>query len=267
MNQKVGVVIPTLFRRNEYLRECIESVRSAGDVYLMLLGPRSPDLSEFEGLIDEFVEEPHSGSLASKLDFALRSLPPYLHYLTWIGDDDLLEPGSIDRSLAVMEANSGVVMTFGACRYIDAKGDQLGINNSGNWAIWLMRFGPFLAPQPGSLYHREAYIDCGGLDHELSLAFDYDLAMNLLQVGTVYFIDHIQSSFRWHSDSLSVKSRTVGLLEAESIRRRYATKTPARYIVRSLNPLITFLAKVAAKFLSLRIARLGPLELGSPKIE
>lgn len=248
MNQKVGVVIPTLFRRNEYLRECIESVRSAGDVYLMLLGPRSPDLSEFEGLIDEFVEEPHSGSLASKLDFALRSLPPYLPYLTWIGDDDLLEPGSIDRSLAVMEANSGVVMTFGACRYIDAKGDQIAINKSGNWAIWLMRLGPFLAPQPGSLYRKEAYIKCGGLDHELSLAFDYDLAMKLAAYGKLRHLPNVQASYRWHDGALSVSLRDRSVSEARQVRKKFATG-PWRAILPAINSTVGFATSFAGKLL------------------
>ena len=245
----VGVVIPTLFRRNDYLLACISSVRAAGNTYILLMGPQSSNSRNFTDLADDFIEEPSEGTLSAKIDFAMRSLPKNLEYITWIGDDDLLEEGSMDRATAILDSNPEAVMTFGACRYIDAQGKQIGINKSGRWAVWLMKFGPFLAPQPGSLYRRFAYENCGGLDSSYSLAFDYDLAMNLKVQGDILYLPFFQASYRWHQDALSVGQRGRSVQEAQLVRIKHSSGL-ARVIVAAVNPIVSVTTQIAGLLLA-----------------
>jgi hypothetical protein len=37
----------------------------------------------------------------------------------WLGDDDLLEPGSLTATVAALDADAGAVVAYGSCRYID----------------------------------------------------------------------------------------------------------------------------------------------------
>ena len=213
------------------------------------MGPKSSNSRKFKDLVDDFIEEPSEGTLSAKIDFAMRSLPKNLEYITWIGDDDLLEEGSMDRATAILDSNPEAVMTFGACRYIDAQGKQIGINKSGRWAVWLMKFGPFLAPQPGSLYRRFAYENCGGLDSSYSLAFDYDLAMNLKVQGDILYLPFFQASYRWHQDALSVGQRGRSVQEAQLVRIKHSSGL-ARVIVAAVNPIVSVTTQIAGLLLA-----------------
>jgi GT2 family glycosyltransferase len=114
-----------------------------------------------------------------------------------------------------------VVMVYGDCRYIDQGGNELFINRSGEVARKLLGYGPQLIPQPGALWRRDAFEAVGGLSADFDLAFDYDLFMKLKREGTIAYIPQILASFRWHPDSLSVKSRWKSAKEASRVRIRH----------------------------------------------
>ncbi|MBW8870871.1 MAG: hypothetical protein JF618_01400, partial [Leifsonia sp.] len=52
---------------------------------------------------------------------------------------------------------------YGGCDYIDENGAKVWQNNSGPWAAPLLRIGPDLVPQPGSLFRRSAVEEVGEL--------------------------------------------------------------------------------------------------------
>jgi hypothetical protein len=247
----VGLVIPTLFSRDDYLRDCIQSVRASGDVYILLMGPKRNNWEQFTSLVDQFLEEPKLPSLTAKLNAAMRALPAELEFITWLGDDDLLEAGSMERAAATLERDPKLAFVFAGCKYIDANGNPLGINKSGQWATALMRFGPFLIPQPGSLIRRSHFEDVDGLSPNFDLAFDYDLVARLKRVGGIQFLGGVQASYRWHADALSVGQRGKSAREAAKVRV-LNSRGFARLVTIVLNPIVAIMTFVAGWFVSRR---------------
>ena len=216
---KCGIVVPTLGTRSEYLELCLRSIREAGDAHICVVAPDSVDLSRYLdlGLVDQRVSDPGTG-LARAIDAGLRSFPEEIEFINWLGDDDLLTEGSLDHALSVLVGNSGIALVYGGCEYVDGDGKSLWLNKSGSYAKYLMRCGPQLIPQPGSLMRRDSYEKIGGLDHQYKWAFDLDLLIQLSRVGKLQFTPRTLAKFRWHQDSLSVGGRNGSVVEASEIR-------------------------------------------------
>ena len=252
---KVGIVIPTIFERPEYLFEAIESIRTAGDAYILLSSPNNPEMvSNYIHLVDEHALEQTGGNLASKINHALNQLPPDCEFIGWLGDDDLLTPQSLERAVSALKENPGLALVYGSCDYINAEGNKIGQNPSGSWAKKLMTFGPFLIPQPGSLWRRKAFEEIGGIDDSFDLAFDHDLFLRLTKHSGAMFIDNTQAAFRWHSESLSVGRRWQSVTEASKVRKKYYSKLllPVMLI---WEPLVVLSTKFAGDFVSWRTIR------------
>ena len=219
MNHRVGIVVPTLGERPDYLEQCLKSIRAAGQAHILLVVPKSLDTSNLQsaGLVDSVVTDNGSG-LPAALNLGIESLPESVEYVNWLGDDDRLIPGSITACTDVLDSKKDVVMTFGACAYIDSSGDVVWENRSGQWAVPLLRFGPDLIPQPGALFRRSAFTAVSGLKTNFGWAFDFDLFIRLSKLGKLKYINQTLAQFRWHPESLSVEHRMSSVAEASQVR-------------------------------------------------
>jgi len=215
---RIGIVVPTLGTRPEFLENCLRSIRQSGDCWISLVVPSGVQLADLQGrgLIDQRVDDPMKG-LAIAINTGISSFPPEIELVNWLGDDDLLELGSIERMASVLETKR-VDFVWGKCRYISEKGEQLGINRSGRWAKWLIRVGPNLIPQPGSLFTRSAFNEVGCLDPTFGWAFDQDLFTKFIRRYRTKYVPEIAASFRWHSGSLSAGTRGGSVEESSQIR-------------------------------------------------
>jgi hypothetical protein len=214
-----GIVVPTLGTRSEYLKKCLESIRSSGDAFILLIGPVDKDFSELQsrGLMDQFVVDPARG-LPAAINIGMATLPKEIEFVSWLGDDDLLLPGALRMAERVLQSNQNLTFVYGGCQYIDELGQVIWHNKSGAWARYLLRVGPDLIPQPGSLIRRKFFEECGGLGENQKLAFDVDLFIKLTKLGPSKHIPKIFASFRWHSGSLSVAERLLSVQEASEVR-------------------------------------------------
>lgn len=219
MNHRVGIVVPTLGERPDYLEQCLRSIRSAGEAHILIVAPASLNTSPLQsaGLIDSVAID-EGGGLPSAINQGMRLLPASIEYVNWLGDDDLLLPGSIVACTTVLDSVEDVVMTFGACDYIDATGGVVWKNRSGQWAVPLLRFGPDLIPQPGVLFRRSAFTAVSGLKTNFGWAFDFDLFIRLSKLGKLKYINQTLAQFRWHPESLSVEHRKRSVAEASQVR-------------------------------------------------
>lgn len=223
---RVGIVVPTIFSRPEYLPSAIESITNAGDCHLLISSPR-PNSEQREllnalhesRLFAELVES--RGSLAEKITEALTALPDSCEYIGWLGDDDLLTPGALVAAAEYLDQYPECVMVYGGVDYIDKDGKVLFTNPSSQFHAKLLSFGPQLIPQPGALWRRDAFEKVGGLSGEFNLAFDFDFFLRLKQIGELHHIPRTLAQFRWHPDSLSVKRRWVSVSEASRVRRKH----------------------------------------------
>ena len=223
MKSRVGIVVPTLGKRPDYLIQCLRSIKLAANeaspAYVSIVAPKSFDPSSFldSGLIQNVVEDPGAG-LAGAINAGLESMPTEVEYINWLGDDDLLAAGSIDAATKFLDSNPMSVLVFGSCDYIDRSGKVVWTNKSGAYAVLLLRFGPNLIPQPGALFRKKSFFEVEGLNQDYDWAFDFDLLIKLSKIGKVSFIDKKLSSFRWHPESLSVEYRNKSVEEASRVR-------------------------------------------------
>jgi len=219
LTKQVGIVIPTLGERPEYLDECLRSIRAAGEAHICLVAPEtfSKDSYLGPGLADQFVLDPGTG-VSNAINAGFSALPEEVEFINWLGDDDLLKEDSLNYSAKVLEQNPETVMVFGACNYIDSKGRVVWVNKSGQWASPLLHFGPDLIPQPGALFRRGAFEQVGGLSPKYNWAFDFDLFLNLKRIGRLLYVNRTLASFRWHPESLSVEFRNKSVQEASIVR-------------------------------------------------
>jgi GT2 family glycosyltransferase len=218
--ESAGIVVPTLGTRNQFLAKALHSVREAGPSFIVIVTP-DPSLiwkAIDKSLFDLVVTDPQVG-LAGAINTGVAHLPSSISCFNWLGDDDLLAPGSLFKTLRLLEQQPKVCAVFGKCSYIDENENVLWLNRSGAFASWLMRFGPQLIPQPGALIRRNAFDQIGGLDTHYKWAFDLDMFIRLSQVGTLKYISEVLASFRWHPESLSVGSRHGSVKEASEIRQ------------------------------------------------
>ena len=219
MSQRVGIVVPTLGNRPDYLEKCLRSIRAAGDAHILLVAPASFNSSALKssGLIDSAVAD-QGGGLSAAINQGIRALPASIKYVNWLGDDDLLTEDSLETSSRVLDQDIKAVMTFGSCDYINLASQIIWTNGSGQWAVPLLRFGPDLIPQPGALFRRSAFDKVGGLRTDLGWAFDFELFIRLSKTGKLRFIKHTLARFRWHPESLSVEHRKKSVAEASAVR-------------------------------------------------
>lgn len=220
----IGIVVPTLGSRSEYLLEALKSIRNAGECFILIVAPTQADVDKVidRSFFDELVEDPMQG-LVEAINTGVRALPKQIEYFNWLGDDDTLAPNSLRISSSPLEDDPEIVCVFGMCQYINQDGQTIYKNKSGRFAVPLLKFGPQLIPQPGALFRRESFNKVGGLDPTYKCAFDLDLLLKLKGIGKLHYTPHQLSSFRWHSDSLSVRSRRVSVREARTIRQKDLT--------------------------------------------
>lgn len=218
---RVLIVVPTLGTRPELLEQCLDSIVSQGvPVDVRIVAPLGNDPAQ--NLATRFGAEfsPDPGSLAGAINLGIAQAKSHHEYVNWLGDDDLLEPGSLASTVNVLDANKECVLAYGACRYIDGQGKELWISRAGKWAPRILKWGPDLIPQPGMLIRKSSWEEVGGLDESFRFAFDLDLLLKLQRLGSLRDVGQVVSSFRWHGDSLTVGDRSTSLRESEFARRR-----------------------------------------------
>lgn len=251
---EVTVIIPSINSRPTLLPLAIESIRAAGAAEIVLIGP-SRELFDPAVLasVDRFVVETPGTPLATKIHEGL--VAANTEFSCWLGDDDLLTPGSLERSVSYLRAHPDAVAVFGGCQYIDAQGKPLVLNRAGAWAVGLLRFGPQLIPQPSVVWRSASYRQTRGLSARYQLAFDFDILMQLSRLGPIGYLDHTQSCFRWHPDSLSVKRRGQSVLEASRVRRSYYPRG-LRWLLWVWEVPVIVATWLAGKLLNLRLRKI-----------
>jgi glycosyltransferase involved in cell wall biosynthesis len=220
---KVGIVVPTLGQRGDYLTQCLNSIQKAGkgnsQAHIVMVAPKSFDASQLlnSGMIHQFVEDPGTG-LSEAINAGFEAMPNEIQYINWLGDDDMLAPGSLEITSGFLDENPATVMVFGRCDYVDPSGEVIWTNQSGSWAVPLLRFGPDMIPQPGALFRKDSFFEAGGLDSRFDWAFDFDLFLKLSKLGKLSHVKKTLAGFRWHPESLSVGYRNKSVTEASAVR-------------------------------------------------
>ena len=253
---RVLLVVPTLGRRPAFLRQTLASIANQDHpARAVIVAPPSESLAALaEEFGAELLDDP--GSLPGAINLGMEHAISQVDYVNWLNDDDLLEPGSLTRTIELLDAQEDAVVAFGACRYIDPQGRELWISRAGRWAPRILSWGPDLIPQPGMLVRADAWRTVGGLDDSYRLAFDLDLLLRLRRIGRFVHTPAILSSFRWHATSLTVDERGTNLAESERAKRA-ALGPVGRALCVLWNPPVRLAIRLAAGRVQRRALRLG----------
>ena len=226
---RVLVVVPTLGTRPEYLQRCLTSIANqevAADI--VIVAPDKPEIREIaQRFCASHLTDP--GSQTKAINLGVGAAQPHHEFVNWLGDDDLLEPGSLSTVIKALDLNAKAVAAYGACRYIDENDAELWISKAGPWANRILKWGPDLIPQPGMLVRTTAWHQVGGVDESFRFAFDLDLLLKLQKLGQLIDVGQVVSNFRWHADSLTVGDRSENLRESEIAKRRALSPTARKF--------------------------------------
>ena len=251
----VGIVVPTLGVRNEYLLQSLASIRKAGQCFISIVTPKPDEIRTLipDHLFDSLVQDPMLG-LPTAINTAIYQLPKSIAYVNWLGDDDLLTKNSLKTTSEYLDDHCNVDFVYGKCAYIDMRGDTIWTNQSGVYAQFIMRIGPQLVPQPGALFRRKTFTNLGGLNPSYKAAFDLDLFLRFQKIKRMAYIPVSLASFRWHESSISVRERRQSIIEASQIRQSNLPRV-IRLISLAWEYPIRNLIYLAGKFISFRESR------------
>lgn len=257
-SQAVLVVLPTLGQRIKTFRETLESIKVEQSlVSLRLVVVVPPEAHEARKVAKEFgatlVDDPGLGiSHAINLGVAQSQSEDYY---AWMGDDDLFRRGGLKSLLDLFSKSPRAVVAYGACEYIDEKGDLISINSAGKLATFLLPWGPDLIPHPGSMIRLDALKEAGPFDVSLKYAMDLDMFLRLKKCGEFVSTKRVVSAFRWHPDSLTVASRNASGKEAEKVKYSHLP-----ILVRPFNFLwkypVRWASNFAARFVTFKSKRI-----------
>lgn len=222
----IGLVIPTMGCRDNFLNMALKSISANSRLYVVLIAPRNiieKYKNEELNCIDEFIEDEHRG-LSAAINKAIEKLPKNIRYISWLGDDDALIYNNFERQVETLINFKKVVATYGKIYFIDHNNNIFWKLKPGLFANFLLKFGPNRIPQPGSLIRRSAFEEIGRLDEDLNFAFDTDMFIRLQKVGKIKYVDYFVAYFRWHKDSLSAGQSQLSLREASLVRKKNLKK-------------------------------------------
>lgn len=226
-NESIGVVIPTLGRRPNWLAHTIRSITSA-NVCIVVVTTSDADVDIPLGVSKVVRRAVREGDLPAAINAGVATLPNSVRFVTWLNDDDVLAPGALHFGMDALEKNPRSPFVFGIGNYVDEHLNLIWRSRFGRLASLTQSIGPNLVPQPGTLIRRSAWDQVDGLDESLTLAFDLDLFLRLRRVGQPLHDSRIESLIRWHDDSMSNRLRINQGREAEHVRRRNSSGIKGR---------------------------------------
>jgi len=261
------VVVPTLGTRPDWLKGTLRSVTAQGPaIHLRVVAPSSADLAELCGEHGAELVRCDEPGLSRALNVGLslnQGGEDRFRYAAWIGDDDLLAPGSSAAAIEALERRPEASAVVGRCRFIDARGDTLYVFRTPPLAAWYSQFGSDFLPQPGSVFRYAVLCTVGGLDETLHRAMDYDLFLRLRRVGPVIRVKREVAAFRLHASSISV-SRKLQDSEDDLVRLANASRHEFTGVYNAVRPVTRLIDKALGRLVRARRGGEPPRFEGRP---
>lgn len=232
---RILMVVPTLGERLDTLERTLGSICAQEGVCVdVVVVTPAFDNSALHLLVQRYGADliVSNGHIAEAVNRGFAHAGPMHRYLAWIGDDDLLRPGALELSSALLERQTRAVLAFGRCDYIDLSGRTLFTRRPPSGASFWLQFVPGVIKQETCLFRKDAVVLAGGLDESLRYAMDLDLLLRLRKLGSFARTEAVLSAFCWHSGSITIANRDKSFAEAQQVQRR-----TARGLARLLNPM------------------------------
>lgn len=221
---RILMVVPTLGRRRDTLERTLASIASQDGVCVDTIVVAPLEDEPLRSLVQKHGAQlvVESGHISAAVNRGFNCAGPEHRYVAWIGDDDVLRPGALAISSALLEQCPQAVLAFGRCDYIDRAGKLLFTRRPPAGAAWWLQFVPGLIKQETCLFRRQSVSSVGGLDESLQYAMDLDLLLRLRRLGIFVRAEAVLAAFCWHTESLTIANREVSFAEAQQVQRRAA---------------------------------------------
>jgi len=227
----VGIIIPSLQNRPDYLAQAIESALDCKVRQVIVISPCAPKTLELELLSKRCTWLESELSLPLAVNRAAKKLKSEITHFSWIGDDDLLSPGPFSTQAELL---GDTALLIGWCQYIDEDGQLLWVQKPSSWRLTPLALSLFASPigQPAVIISRGAFEQVGGLDPSYSLSFDQELFTKMVgRFGTPKLAHEVLASYRVHQGTLSENNWKEQLNQSAKIRRQYSTKLAAPLVI------------------------------------
>jgi glycosyltransferase involved in cell wall biosynthesis len=225
---RIGFVIAS-FAREKLLALAIESIRrqSVTDWQLVVVDDGSSDgslaVAERFAAQDSRIRalsQSNAGSAAAR-NRGLAALARSVAFVTFLDDDDVLEPGMLASLLPTLQEKPAAVGAYGLARMIDERGvevraetfmrrqiERRGVRG-GRVARWrsdapttfdVLAFVNVI-PAPGQVLIRRAALEKAGPFR--APADDWELYLRLTRYGELAFVPDVVLGYRWHAGNVS----------------------------------------------------------------
>ncbi len=224
---RISVVTPS-FNQGRFVAQTIDSVLAQGYPNLehIVVDGMSTDetpavLARYPHLI--VIREPDRGQ-ADAINKGFRAARGEI--LCFLNSDDTFLPGALHRVALEIDPARGRHVVVGRCLFTDEYGRSLGMEHDWKPVITRRRvLEPWKGnciPQPATFWTAEAWRQCGPVDDEENLVFDYDFMCRLSRPYRFHAIDQVLATYRLHRDSKTCSSRSQEVLQRSiGVSRRY----------------------------------------------
>ena len=249
---RVSVCVP-LYNKAPYVARTIESVlgQTFADFELIVLDNASTDGSRavVEGFDDPRLRlEVNSAMVPAPENFNRVVRLSRAPLVKVVNAYDLIHPEALERQVAVLDTEAGVVLV--SCRHDLIDDDEAAVSRAGGLRTpdlvgrqdtttvirRVVRHGGNPLGVPGNmLFRREAFDLCGGFPDNNDFSLDVGLAVRLAEHGAFYGVPECLSSFRLPTGSASSTARRRNLRAQRMfiavLRRRHHASIRPRDVV------------------------------------
>ena len=237
---QVSVLMPSL-NQCDFIEVAVRSVLEQREATVELLisdgGSTDGTLGLLERLVIEFcprlrwVSAADSGP-ANAINQALRSSRGDI--IGWLNADDIYAEDAVAAAVRLFAADVELVMVYGEADHVDASGRLLHRYPTRPPSVGIEAFqaGCFIC-QPTVFMRRSIFEQLGGLDEQLSTAFDFDLWLRVFRCypGRVGHVGRVQAYSRLHGRTITSLQRKAVASEAARLLSRYLGRADPHWIL------------------------------------
>jgi glycosyltransferase involved in cell wall biosynthesis len=222
----VSIITPS-FQQAQWLESCIKSVlnQTYKNVEYIIIDGGSTDgskeiIEKYSSQLSYWQSNKDRGQ-ANAINIGYKHAKGEI--IAYLNADDLLEPWAVETIVRVFEVNNEFAIMYGKCNTIDENGNEIKESEG-----FQLRFEGLLADgmlpgmyQPACFFNK-TYLDPEFIvDEKLSLAFDYELILNLSSQKNLLFINKSIASYRVHHKSKSNMNKIEAYKEKLSIQEKF----------------------------------------------
>lgn len=215
---KVTIAIPT-YNRAKFLGAAIKSVLGQTYTNFELLIVDNASTDDTKTVIASFKDRRIKYHKNSKNIGMMKNWNKCVElsigkYLMILGDDDILYPDFLERSLAVHRENPKIGFSFAKCSKINSNGKFItlwgykftppGHLEKYKYLYYTIKYGACLTNSSTVLINKKVFAKVGLFEAQYGTnTFDFNMWIKIALEYPVYFIDKIMSDYRIHKEQIS----------------------------------------------------------------